>query len=137
MIRLRFDAPDRWEPRSGTTSRISFAWHDDEGPVFAATPSGAPATIVAVWPTDARGYVDAEALPRGPQVLRWELTPALFTEIGEWARQWPLDACDFLVTRTSSGWSLCPRLTHLRSIEGVPTALVERVAATLAQTEVA
>lgn len=83
-------------------------WAPDEPigrrePVLVAGPRSAR-TLVVVWPTCARGYVDRARLDRGEvEVLPWDLDAATFQRIRDLGPDWPLEWHDLYVTSTWIG----------------------------------
>jgi hypothetical protein len=67
-----FAPPAVLDVEAAGIARVSLAWWDDAGPVLVDRGAG-PCTVVAVWPTDRRGYIDAPAVRRGEVlVMRWD-----------------------------------------------------------------
>lgn len=93
-----------FRPEPGRIQRISLAWWDPtepEGrrdPVLVVSRTAAARTLVVVWPTDGRGYVDAGRIRRGEvEVLPWDLDEQDLAGLRARALHWPLDRHDLLV----------------------------------------
>jgi hypothetical protein len=116
-------------------ARISLAWWDPaepEGrrdPVLVTSPSGCPRTVVVLWPTDGRGYLDVPRLRRGEVEVRpWNLAEDEIELLRQRARDWPLDRHDLLVRR---GWVVpCPETLRTADL-GI--GLEQRIEAAIAR----
>lgn len=89
---------DVYEPTVGQRDRISFAWHDEDGAVSMPAKGGCASTVVLVWPTDRRGFVDPKAIQRCEiRAAVWTLTPEQLDRIDYLGKIFPLHQHDFLV----------------------------------------
>lgn len=104
------------------TARVSFLEVEDVEPVVRGLADDLAQVSVIVWPTDARGYVDADAVKAGrARVTTWRLTDG---DAGALRRLllagWTFDDRDFLVTGGPRGRVVpCPET--LRASPWAPT----------------
>lgn len=86
---------------SASIARVTLAWWEGREPVLVPSPSAAARTVVVVWPTDVRGYLDVPAARAGRvEVTPWELSPSDLDRLRALAAaDWPLDRHDLYVHR--------------------------------------
>ena len=86
-----------FRPIRGHTQRVSFIWVDDDGwPCIADDENGNPFTLVALWTTDKRGFIDTQAITN-VTILRWNINRMTADMVGEMIEMWPTAKHDYLV----------------------------------------
>lgn len=138
LERVRLTPPAlAFRPEPERIHRISLAWWDPtepEGqrdPVLVVSRTAAARTLVVVWPTDGRGYLDAARLRRGEaEVLPWDLDEQDLARLRARAQHWPLDRHDLLVQPDR----LSPCFETLRTVD-LGFGLERRIEAAIAREE--
>lgn len=116
----------------GHVARISLAWWSDghpPTPLFRRHQENAH-TLVARWPTDARGRLTPDDLDR-VRVCRWVVDERVLERLEEIHRDYPLDAHDLLVP-ASGGVRPCRR-SLLSLVASHRPHLAARIAAEVAR----
>lgn len=101
-------------PRAGRVDRLSFAWCDSHGPMFARTADGHIATMVVLWDTTPQGRLKVDGDGPPGAVLEWILRDGHMEALSELQNHWPLEAHDVLV----EGMRVSPCRQSLRAWEG-------------------
>lgn len=94
----------RFDPHPAAISRISLTWWehdlDDTSPVFSGT-AEAPQTLIVVWRTDAKGYLQSIDDPR---VQEWRMSAATFDQLRLLHQHFHLGTHDILVRGSVPIW---------------------------------